>query len=121
LDATLNQLCNIRTEFVICGDINVNYLDNCHNRQQLDNVLSTYNLNVTVYFPTRITNDSATAIDNIFVDKTRKYTISPFINGLSDHDAQLLPLKNITLQRRIPTPQYIRNINKCTISEFQLK
>jgi hypothetical protein len=30
LDATLNQLYNIRIDFVICGDINVNYLDNCH-------------------------------------------------------------------------------------------
>jgi exonuclease III len=67
LDATLNQLHNIRMKFVICGDINVNYLDNCHNRQ-LDNVLSTYNLNGTVYFPTRTADDSATVIDNIFVD-----------------------------------------------------
>jgi hypothetical protein len=49
----------------------------------------------TVHFPTRITNISATSIDNIFIDGSRNYTIKPHINGLSDHDAQLLILENV--------------------------
>jgi len=39
------------------------------------------------------------AIDNKCIDKTRDYSISPFINGISDHDAQVITLKNIFLQK----------------------
>jgi hypothetical protein len=35
------------------------------------------------------------AIDNIFLDN---YKFSPVCNGLSDHDAQLLMIKDINLQ-----------------------
>jgi len=83
------------------GDININYLENCTKRQQLDSVLPTYNLNGTVHFPARITNGSVSAICNTFIDKARNYTISPFINGTSDHDAQLITLNNIFLQKRV--------------------
>jgi hypothetical protein len=53
-----------------------------------------------VCFPTRILNGSVSAIDNIFVDFSRKgnYTISSLVNGLSDHDGQLIRMKNINLQ-----------------------
>jgi len=78
-----------------CGNININYL-HCHNRkQQLDTLLALYNLKSTVNFPTRIINDTSNVIDNIFIDLSRNFTINPLINGLSDHDAQLLKLENI--------------------------
>jgi hypothetical protein len=40
-------------------------------------------------------NKSASLIDNIFIDYTQsgKYLVYPSINGLSDHDAQLLIIK----------------------------
>jgi len=40
----------------------------------------------------RVQNTSATAIDNIFIDESQldNYTGTPIINGMSDHDAQLL-------------------------------
>jgi hypothetical protein len=72
---------------VICGDIKINYLENCKKKQQLDALLQTYNLIGTVSFPTCKTNASTTAIDNIFIARTKNYTIYPFINGLSDHKA----------------------------------
>lgn len=43
-----------------------------------------------VTFPTRIVKDSRTAIDKIYIHKTRNYTINPVINGLSDHDCNVL-------------------------------
>jgi hypothetical protein len=71
---------------MICGDININYLERCKKRQQLDALLQTYNLIGTVSFPTRKTNASTSAVDNIFIAKTKTSAIYPFINGLSDHD-----------------------------------
>ena len=45
-------------------------------------------------FPTRIYNDSSSAIDNIFIDITRlnNHQVFPLINGLSDHDVQIIIL-----------------------------
>lgn len=53
-------------KIVICGDININYLDSHNRKQQLDTLLAMNNLKSTVNFPTRIFNGSSTAIDNIF-------------------------------------------------------
>jgi hypothetical protein len=60
---------------VICGDININYLEKSIKRQQLDALLQTYNLKGTVSFPTHKTNASATAFDNIFIARTKNYNI----------------------------------------------
>jgi hypothetical protein len=51
----------------------------------------------TVNFPTRLENNSATAIDNIFIDASFQgnYGIHPLCNGLSDHDAQLIVLTEV--------------------------
>jgi hypothetical protein len=81
-------------------------------------LLQTYNLIGTVSFPMRKTNASSTAIDNIFIARTKNYTIYPFINGLSDHEVQILVIENITKQRNNITTK--RDINDQSILEFQL-
>jgi len=52
LDSVLNTWYSNKTGFVICGDININYLENYEKRQQLDALLQTYNLIGTVSIPT---------------------------------------------------------------------
>jgi hypothetical protein len=52
------------------------------------------------------------------------YTVLPFLNGLSDHDAQLLTLKDLNLQDLNSQVQdyYIyttRDINEYSINEFR--
>jgi hypothetical protein len=85
-------------------------------------MLATFNLTGTVHFQTRITNGSISAIDNICIDKTRNYSINPFINGMSDHDTQVITLKNIFLQKRLVyETQYLRSINRITINRFPTK
>ena len=77
---------------VICGDVNANYLIDNNRRRQLDAVLHTYNLTGIVEFPTRFGLNSQTAIDNVFINTSTigKYDLYPLLNGLSDHDAQLI-------------------------------
>lgn len=49
-----------------------------------------------IHFPTRLQNVLSMAIDNICIDTTRfKNFISMIINGLSDHDAHLLLIKDL--------------------------
>jgi hypothetical protein len=63
-------------------------------------MLATYNLKGTVHFPTRIINGFISAVCT-FIDMASNYTISPLINGMADHDAQLIIPNNIFLQKRI--------------------
>jgi hypothetical protein len=80
-----------------------------------------YNLKSRVNFPTRITNVLSTAIDNIFIYISKNFTVSPLINGLSDHDAELLILENVIVPILEFTSCYFRNISSFTIYKFQTK
>ena len=118
LENIMNVLYNNKIEFIICGDVNINYLDNCSKKQQMNNLLATFDLSGVVNFLTRIANNSVSMIDNIFINKKRKYNIKPCINGLSDHDAQLLILYDIPTPKSNTEPSYIRFINKSNLEEF---
>jgi hypothetical protein len=111
------------SHFIICGDININYLKDSEDKTHLDNILLSYNLISIINFPTRVQNTSSTAIDNIFIDVSQfeSYTVTPITNGLSDHDVQLLKIS--TEYTLVPTHKLktVRKINKYTISDFITK
>ena len=93
IDTILNHFRKPNCESVICGDINIDYLnEKCYKWQQLDALLTIYNLISTVRYPTRRMNGSNSAIDNIFIDLSHDgtYTLYPIINGLSDNNGQIL-------------------------------
>jgi hypothetical protein len=122
LGTTLKYLYNPKSEFLICGDMNIDYL-NESNQEKTNSLLTTYNLTLTVNFASRIQNGSSTVVDNIFVDSIRlsPSSVSPIINGLSGHDAQLLTINNIaSAVNLIPLKQRTRKINNDTIMQFQL-
>ena len=100
LDTILKKLFIVTVDFIICGDININYLIDSDRKSQLEALIKTYNLTSVVNFPTHIQHNSATAIDNIFIDITKagNYSISPITNGLSDHDAQIITFHSFSLR-----------------------
>jgi hypothetical protein len=57
LDSILKTLHSSKLEFIICGDINTNYVIDSDKKIQLDALLISYNLCSTVHFPTRIRNN----------------------------------------------------------------
>jgi hypothetical protein len=67
-------------------------------KKKVTSLLTTYNLSHRVNLAARIQSNSCTAIDNIFVDKSRinLSSISTIINGLSDHDTQVLTIESIS-------------------------
>jgi hypothetical protein len=93
LDDALKHVYKPKAEFLICGNIHTDYLNesNWNKKKKLDSLLTTYNLVHTVNFATRIQSNSRTDIDNIFMDNSNinLYSVFPIINGLSDHDAQI--------------------------------
>ena len=80
MDRILNTLYKPRTDFILCGDININYMERNNHRKTFDNLLSIYNLVNTVNFLTRIAEKTTTIIDNIFIDAQRTFNIAPHIN-----------------------------------------
>ena len=97
LDDALKHMHKPEAEFLICGAKTRDYLIESNWKKQLVSLLTTYSLAHTINFATRIQNNSSTATHNIFVDKSRinLSSISTIINGLSDHDAQILTIKNM--------------------------
>jgi exonuclease III len=118
LDIILNSSHNPKTEFILCGDLNINYIGTNNKKTQFENLLSIYNVTGTVHFLTRITYTFISTIDNIFVDSRNNYTTKPYISGLSDHDTHLLKLNNLAQPIGIIKPIYTRSINKHAIAEF---
>ena len=102
---------------------NIDYLIDSDRKSQLDALLKTYNLTSVVNFSTRIQKYSATAIANIFIDTSKmgNHSISPIINGLSDHDAQLIMLHSYNLKPHSKKYMLIRKINDHTKNNFFTK
>jgi hypothetical protein len=92
LDDSIKSIYKADSNLILCSDINIGYLAENDRKRQLDSVLQTYNLTAIVTFLTGSQGISNTTIDNIFIDNSKiaNYTVFPFLNGLSDHDAQLL-------------------------------
>jgi hypothetical protein len=78
------------------------------------------NLTSIVDFPIRIQNYSSTVISDIFVGSCRKdcIYIEPVIDGLSDHDAKLLVIRNIESILNYNYEKQTRLINNDTAGEF---
>ena len=97
MEAALNQIYNNTVDIILCGDFNINYLNDSQNKQTLNSLLTSYSLYSIIDFPTRIHNNSNTMIDNVFINtyKNVNYSAYPLSNGLSDHEAQVLELSDI--------------------------
>jgi len=85
----------------ICGDFNVNFLIYSSSAEQPTLLLQSYILFHTFDFPTRMTKDSNSASDNLYIDysKLNSFQVFSLINGLSDYEAQCLCVNNIFIDK----------------------
>jgi hypothetical protein len=92
----------------------------------MDLLLASFNLVSTVDFPTRLHSNSATAIDNIFIDVSLQgnYVVYPLCNGFSDDDAQLIALterRSFIRNMGKKEKRKIRSIDQVAVQDFQYK
>jgi hypothetical protein len=87
-------------------------------KQEVNNILNSYNVVSVINFTTRVKNNSRSAIDNIFLDTTQfgMYTTCSMVNGLSDHDAQMLELYVLNLNNKRNNYKTIRKIDLNSIN-----
>jgi hypothetical protein len=92
MENILNHFFKPTVTFLIRGDLNINLFTKSNESIKLLTLMNTYNLTQVADFPTSITNNNGTFINAIFVDTSiyDKREIKPFINGLSDHGAQII-------------------------------
>jgi hypothetical protein len=123
MDSLLNSLYTTASNLVICGDFNVNFNENFSGPitrvHLLESLLATYNLHKTITFSTRNLFNSKTTIDNIFIDINKlRFSTKPLINGLSDHDAQIIVLYDILCSSNKHQPTYSRIIDEPSSLNF---
>jgi hypothetical protein len=96
LEIILNHFLQPNVTYLIFGDLNINLFIKSNDTLKLKTLMNIVNLTQVVDFATTIINISGTLIDTIFVDATiyDKIQVKPFINGQSDHDAQIICLRN---------------------------
>jgi hypothetical protein len=111
-----SKLSNV---LILCGGLNINYFIDNSRKDLLNSLLASSNLTSSINFPTRISNNSCTLIDNIFINSSRYYfSVYPHNNGLSDHDAKVITLNNILISVTKQVGFYTRNINNQSIGQF---
>jgi len=99
LSETLHYLSNSKLLFLICGDININLLqqDIVLSVSNYVNTYNSYNCLELITKPTMITTTSRTLIDHIYTNlPARKLTPGILINDLSDHLPVFLSIKSKT-------------------------
>jgi len=121
LEAAVDQVYNNTVDIILCGDFNINYLNDNQNKQALNSLLTCYSLYSIIDFPTRIHSNLHTTTDNIFTNKFKNenYSVYSLINSLLDHDAQVLSLCNIILPDDRNEFYSYRKISKRSLNEFQ--
>jgi hypothetical protein len=85
--------------------------------------VATYGLYSTVQLPTRICNNSISTTDNIFINivKYNNFIVYPLVNGMSDHDAQIIILHDFTILNDNNYFYFTRKFNKSLVLDFNLK
>ena len=88
MEDILKKICKCKKSVVVCGDFNIDILENTQNAVRFLNLFKSFNLQNLFCEPTRTTSTTATCLDNIFTDGnvSEKSKIN-FIK--SDHEGQL--------------------------------
>lgn len=97
----------------LCGDLNMNLLNDCPSTEQLLLTCLSFNLKPTITIPTRLSPTTSTLIDNIWTPLTDTINDSVVIlDDISDHYPITLSLEH----NNTPTPQH-PHYSKRDISE----
>lgn len=92
----LELLTSKYKNLILCGDININVLEKSKPALNFSNILKTHNVRYLVAFPTRVTDNTQSGIDNFMPNiRKSKLQISGEITEISDNDGQILQILNV--------------------------
>lgn len=109
MNVILDYFKSKNREVAIVGDLNIDFLKEVID-YRLNNLLTTFGIEAAVKEPTRITENTKTALDQILVNKdTIKCKVNVFDSGFPDHQAQLFSLTDLTERPSKPNIVYREN------------
>jgi hypothetical protein len=99
----MNCFYKPKPKFVICSNINDDYLLAKYQKQCLNSLVASSNHASVVDFPRRVQNYSSTVTGNIFKVTSRNDSIyiEPMMDGLSDHGTKLLVIKKCKIDSKL--------------------
>ena len=110
----LQKVKNKRKNVILCGDYNINLMKyNCHNdTKEFVDTLFSCGLYPVINKPSRITEDSATLIDNFFINTVNcNVKRGLLINDTSDHLPIFVILEGMQVDHAdITCSKYVRNV-----------
>ena len=121
LESCLVKLAKENKEVYLCGDFNFDLLkiDTDSNTQCFFNILCCYGFLPQILQPTRVTENSATVIDNIFSNNiTNEATSGNILLTLSEHFSQFLSINRGTIDYK-KINMYRRDYSKFTTESFR--
>ena len=122
---SITRTGRIEREIVLCMDHNLDLLK-CHLHEptkHFHDSLFELGLFPTITYPTRITQTTATLIDNIFVSKKlhQAFNSCILLNDISDHLPSLTLLKQTKMLNKEPLEFISRNLNERKLSQINEK
>jgi exonuclease III len=93
LETVIKKIIVRKKQIILCGDWNINFMQESKKLRDLQEILLLYNLVNTVTSPTRVSKNSTSLIDVIITNKEITRDTATVIDlGYSDHMAQVLKL-----------------------------
>lgn len=117
LEMLFHQIYNKRYQYIICGDININFFVNSTYKQSLQNFFASYNIVHHINMATRISQFSSTCIDNIF-SNCRVNNVQVNNSYLSDHTYQICKFIINIKEEQNTKHVFKRNFNQNNIQTF---
>lgn len=110
-----------KEKIALCGDFNINILLSNNNSNDFINVLCMFNMELTIFEPTRITNSTQTCIDNVAISKEMlKNSTSEVVNtAISDHTAQIITVHMPIGAQTTKSTRYYRQMNNLNYIQFE--
>jgi hypothetical protein len=119
LDILITKVHSKGKRLILCGDLNVNFLQHSGKLEDLQNLLLMSNLTNTVKSLTRVVSHMETLTDIIIVNNTYDEKLTATLNvHYSDHLAQVLYIKMKKLPKG-PITTCNRHFTDNTIEEFK--
>lgn len=108
--------CNV----IVCGDLNIDYLSPSTNKDELCDLLQTYNLNMVISEPTRISLNKKSCIDYVCTNftNTSKVNCKVLNDGLSDHTSQIFECEYIMKEPFVKDDRYSRTYNEANYKNY---
>jgi hypothetical protein len=95
LDKLLNSLLVSERKLILCGDFNIDLLQESSSKRELLLLMNSYGLDCFINSPTRFGITSASCIDHVFSNLSNTELVGEIIaTAISDHEGILLTLPN---------------------------